>query len=240
MLVGKLFRVCDHTFYLADDDAKIVVDLGMNKGEFSEWFVNNTNARCYGVEPVPQLYQCLPRNDRIAVLQVAVGGASGRERLSVPEHSCASLTSTGLLGESQSIEIEVITLASFLRKYGLGRIDILKIDIEGAELDVLRSLDADIFANVGQMTIEFHDFIKPGDRPAVRQILADIKDKGFFVMNFGRTHFTDVMCLNEKWFKIGLSLKTQFFFMKYMRGTMRLIRRLRPAPTHAAKLPRTA
>ena len=33
----------------------------MNKGEFSSWIVSNTDARCVGVEPVPELYRCYPR-----------------------------------------------------------------------------------------------------------------------------------------------------------------------------------
>ena len=79
MTTTILVRVCDHTLYLDGSAMKVVVDLGMNKGEFTNWVVDNTEARCVGVEPVPSLYRTLPRGNRIEAEQAAVGATPGKQ-----------------------------------------------------------------------------------------------------------------------------------------------------------------
>ena len=81
MTTAILVRVCDHTLYLDGRAMKVVVDLGMNKGEFANWVVNNTDARCVGVEPVPALYRTLPQGDRIEAEQAAVGAKPGKQNV---------------------------------------------------------------------------------------------------------------------------------------------------------------
>jgi Methyltransferase FkbM domain len=40
-----------------------------------------------------------------------------------------------------------------------GVVDVVKMDIEGAEIEVIASLDDDQIKRVGQWAIEFHDFM---------------------------------------------------------------------------------
>jgi FkbM family methyltransferase len=234
MTTATLVRVCDHTLYLDGRAMKIVVDLGMNKGEFSNWVVNNTDARCVGVEPVPSLYRTLPRGDRIEAVQAAVGATPGKQSLCMPRGTCASLASAGLTRDGDRVEVEVITLDALMRARRLEWIDLLKIDIEGAEVELLEGLDKQTFARIGQMTVEFHDFVRPSDQPRVAKVVARIRDNGFYVVNFGRRHFTDVMCLNRAAFDVDLKLRARLIAAKYARGAKRVITRLPSAAARAA------
>jgi FkbM family methyltransferase len=204
----------------------VVVDRGMNKGEFTSWVVNNTDARCVGVEPVPALYHALPRGDRIEAEQAAVGTTPGKQTLCIPRETCASLASAGLTQDGDRVEVEVITLDALMRAHRLEWIDLLKIDIEGAEIELLEGLDKRTFARIGQMTVEFHDFVRPSDRPRVAKVVERIRDNGFYVVNFGRRHFTDVMCLNRAVFDVDLKLRARLVATKYGRGARRVIGRL--------------
>ncbi len=222
----NLVRVCDHTFHFdRANDFQVVVDLGMNKGEFSQWITSNTGARCYGAEPVPELFASLPRSERIASRRVAIGGEAGIKTLSIPDRLCASLSERGIVGGARNIDVEVVTLSSLIEAYGLASIDLLKIDIEGAEIDVLRSMNEDLFARIGQMTIEFHDFLRPSDAPRVKESVRRIESRGFFVVNFGRKNFTDVLCLNRRRFDVDLMTAGEIYVSKYCRGLERMVRR---------------
>lgn len=225
MTGASLIRVCDHTLYLDGRAMKVVVDLGMNKGEFSDWIIRNTDARCVGVEPVPELFRSLPRSDRIEPEQAAVGARSGRQSLYVPRDTCASLASAGLTREGDQVEVEVMTLAALMRAHRIEWIDLLKIDIEGAEIELLEGLDKATLGRIGQMTVEFHDFVRPSDRPRVAQVVARIRDSGFYVLNFGQRNFTDVMCLNRAAFDVNLGLRARLVTAKYARGARRLMAR---------------
>jgi FkbM family methyltransferase len=213
---------------------KVVVDLGMNKGEFSNWVVNNTDARCVGVEPVPSLYRTLPRGDRIEAVQAAVGATPGKQSLCMPRGTCASLASAGLTRDGDRVEVEVITLDALMRARRLEWIDLLKIDIEGAEVELLEGLDKQTFARIGQMTVEFHDFVRPSDQPRVAKVVGRIRDNGFYVVNFGRRDFTDVVCLNRAVFDVSVKLRARLIAAKYARGARRVIARLSSAAARAA------
>ena len=60
-----------------------------------------------------------------------------------------------------------LTVDAILRDAGQNRVDLLKIDIEGAEREVMSS-SANWIDRVGVLMIELHDDIKPGCSEAFR------------------------------------------------------------------------
>jgi FkbM family methyltransferase len=59
--------------------------------------------------------------------------------------------------DPQTLTCELRTLSSFLREARLGSVDLLKIDVERAELDVLGGIDESDWPKVKQVVIEVHD-----------------------------------------------------------------------------------
>ncbi|WP_084528916.1 non-ribosomal peptide synthetase [Nocardia crassostreae] len=59
--------------------------------------------------------------------------------------------------EFVQVEVPVRTQSHIIEQYGIGRIDLLKIDVEGSELDALRGIEPMHWPLIEQMVIEVHD-----------------------------------------------------------------------------------
>jgi 31-O-methyltransferase len=59
--------------------------------------------------------------------------------------------------EPQVLACELTTLSAFLRGEGIDIVDLLKIDVERAELDVLAGIDEGAWAGIRQLVVEVHD-----------------------------------------------------------------------------------
>lgn len=59
--------------------------------------------------------------------------------------------------EPQPLMCELRTLSSFLREEGLERVDLLKVDVERAELDVLAGIEEGDWPKIEQIVMEVHD-----------------------------------------------------------------------------------
>ena len=90
-----------------------------------------------------------------------------------------------------------MTLPEFLAKHHLSAIDLLKVDIEGAELGLFFSLPDKVYEGIGQITVEFHDFMFPSTAPDVRRAVETIQSKGFRAMKCSRTNI-DWLFLNKR------------------------------------------
>ena len=63
------------------------------------------------------------------------------------------------------IRVETTTLDSLIEKYGLPKVDLLKLDCEGCEYPVLRSMMKETFSRIGEVIMEYHD--GPKDLPTL-------------------------------------------------------------------------
>ena len=74
------------------------------------------------------------------------------------------------------------TLSDVIRTRGLPRIDLLKIDVEGAELEVLRGVAPEHWPRVQQVVLEGHD-----EDGRLEEVAAILRDAGFRHYAFGAT-----------------------------------------------------
>jgi FkbM family methyltransferase len=75
------------------------------------------------------------------------------------------------LHEGVELTVPVVTVSELLRRHRVGRVDLLKVDVERAELDVLRGVAREHWPLVGAVVAEVHD--EGGRLDAVRTLLAD-------------------------------------------------------------------
>ena len=59
------------------------------------------------------------------------------------------------VSKNDTISVGATTIKKLMNKYGIEKLDLLKLDIEGAEYSVLMSLDPNV---TKQISVEFHDF----------------------------------------------------------------------------------
>ena len=180
--------------------APIVIDCGANKGEFSEYANDQLNAKCYGFEPDPRLFTNLVSKNNIAYFQKAIGSTEGLVKLNLGERHCSSL----MYNKLESINL-------------------LKIDIEGAELDLLENLTSGFLSKIEQITVEFHDFLDKNDIPRIKKIIKRMKNEDFYVLRLSYFTYGDVLMINQRRIRISNLQKLIFAIYKYTVGLKRLV-----------------
>jgi FkbM family methyltransferase len=145
-----------------------VLDLGGHVGSFTLWAAARTRARFFAVEPNPAVYELLRANvtragldDRVTLRQAAVGDAPGRSWFELDMDSASSRL-RGSQPNGGGLEVEVITLEQAVAESGFPRIDVVKMDIEGAEYPVLASADGALLGSVRHWIVECHPGYEEG------------------------------------------------------------------------------
>lgn len=166
----------------------VAVDCGANRGDVTE-LLAASGATVHAFEPDPynlaKLHERFQDAANVQVHPVAVGTRAGTIRLMRAANweanpDLASVKSTVVAGghniaEGQGIEVEMIDLPAFLG--GLGQVAFLKLDIEGAELELLEGmLEVRLFDRIQLTVAETHERKFKELRPrfaALRQAVAE-------------------------------------------------------------------
>lgn len=143
----------------------IVVDIGANVGIFSIFAAKKTSNFVYAYEPFPQSFENIKKNaknnslNNIKVFNQAVSSRIGEAKLYIADQDSGNLLfDYNLKGRLKKyIKVKTITLEKIFRSQKLSKIDFLKIDCEGSEGDIFLSTPDEIFKNIYQIAIEFHD-----------------------------------------------------------------------------------
>ena len=126
----------------------VVLDVGANRGDYSLLVLAaNPNARILAFEPHPETFRALSKHvvpRGVEVINAACGKASGHMVLYdyLSQGSSHASLYEGVIEEihhrnAQAINVEVLDLDTFASEHGIEKIDLLKIDTEGHELEVL-------------------------------------------------------------------------------------------------------
>lgn len=136
-----------------DPQVKVIFDAGANCGFFAlVRCANNPALRAYCFEPHPRTFSRLQRNidlnslrDRMIPIQAAVAASSGTCTLQLStDSSMGVVTSSGSatsLENQLEVQVNMTSLDDFARQ-GNVKPDLLKIDVEGFEVEVLKGAEA--------------------------------------------------------------------------------------------------
>ena len=133
-------------------------------------------ATVVALEPEPSNFEVLLRNVKengcgnVEVLNIAAGASPGRVAIYGSKLSSTGASIKG--GEKVVGYVDVRPLDEIIERVGLNRIDVLKIDVEGAEADVLRGAE-NTLRKTRYVLIEVWD----QNRREVDNILKDCKFK---------------------------------------------------------------
>lgn len=139
----------------------VVFDVGANVGVYACEQARR-NATVYAFEPNPDCFRRLQKmlelnhlGSQVHAFNVALGSAPGRGNLSVELGRTTS--GTVVLEDEQTASIDVTTLDIVVPSLMVGHIDLLKIDVEGSELDVLRG-SMNTLSIVDRIVVEYHSY----------------------------------------------------------------------------------
>lgn len=221
----QIERVCGHSF-LKDllGNPAVVLDCGANHGDFSKWVAENCNVTVYGFEPDPRLFPKLPALPNVHFYPVAVSGTISRVTLRLGEARCSTVCFSETPNQQTAV-VQSIRLDQFCQENSIKRVDLIKMDVEGAELEVLTNLSDEFLRNIGQLTVEFHDFIQKADEPRIRNVISKLRKSGFFCVKFSHYDYSDVLCINTKIHSIAWWQILHIYILKYLNGLLRFKRR---------------
>jgi len=144
----------------------VLFDIGANKGEYSKLLqLNIENSDIYAFDPVKENIDRAKRitENKINYITSAVSDFDGKVNFFIDtkvensgHSSMFDMNKIGYETRSEKREVDVIKLDSFAKNNGINKVDFMKIDIEGNELNALRGAEA-MFLNkqVGIIQFEF-------------------------------------------------------------------------------------
>ena len=200
-----------HTFYSpALGVAPRVLDLARNQGRFAQEMSERFGAKVCMVEANPDLYQELSTRGSLPAFHCAVMHEEGTVPFNLAKNNEGSsvlnlpLQSKYDCVHRETVAIRARTVASILDEIGWDSVDLIKMDIEGAEVQVLDSLGTDVLDRIKQLTIEFHSARDFGFNlhDKVEACLKRLRKLGFCVMDFSLPGRYDVLLINTKHIKL--------------------------------------
>jgi len=145
---------------------RTIVDAGANIGAAALYFAKAyPGAHIIAIEPENSNFALLQRNcagvSNITLVRAALWHETAELQLVDPQAEKDSFSYLPTrVGENA--DIRAVCVNDILEEFNFNHIDILKIDIEGAEREIFRFGNRDWLDKVGVIAIELHDRFKSG------------------------------------------------------------------------------
>lgn len=187
-VIRKLRRIgSDYGGYLIDPSLippdPVVYSLGVGEDiSFDLSLIEHYGCTVHAFDPTPKVKrwvesQCLPA--RFCFHGIGIADFDGETDFYLPPK--ADFISHSLIPARQyspdSIRVPVTKLSTAMNRLGHSGIDVLKMDIEGAEYEVLTDVIKDNI-EVGQILVEFHHRLSSVGVDKTRAVLSSLNDHG--------------------------------------------------------------
>ncbi len=189
--IDSFFEICDiydqsvfdHCYNPKADDT--VIDVGAHVGIFTVKIAQKVKSGCVvAIEPDKVNYKHLVNNieknglKNVVTVNAALSSICGRIRLFLNDSSVAH----SIVNESKrSVEVRSFTLDDLVRRLGLHRVDFVKINAEGAELDILKGAERTLQENNVSLSIAADHY-----HTQVRDVSSVLSDLGFKTRTYKR------------------------------------------------------
>ncbi len=143
-----------------------IIDGGANSGFTTRFFANRYPwARIFAIEPEASNFELLVRNTRhlnsVVPIRAALWNRPTALKIPNPlDEKWAFRVQQGTGGDAS--DIRAVTVSELIARAGSTRVDILKLDIEGAEQDLFESDYDSWLGRVNAIVIELHESLRPG------------------------------------------------------------------------------
>jgi FkbM family methyltransferase len=174
MDLGIFHEVWDHERYTAGQIGAVacggtIVDIGAHIGLFSLFAARKLRAkRIVSVEPDYVNFELLSKNistNRVrnaSLVRAALAGESGVRRFFANSWNTGGHSLYSRTGSSQLVS--TTSLADLFRTFGISECSLLKLDCEGAEMEILDSAPDELLRGVSAIALEYHLAAYPLER----------------------------------------------------------------------------
>lgn len=158
----------DEVYYFFPDqfEPKIIIDAGANVGYSPIWFKQMfPKSKILAIEPEVENYKILSENisgiSGITALENALWFEQTSLKISNPDSDSWGFR-LNTEDSSGGNRVETVTIPDLISKYSIEQIDLLKIDIEGAEYELFKYGAESWLPFVEMIMVEVHEQIKEG------------------------------------------------------------------------------
>jgi len=149
-------------------EGDVVIEIGGHIGTSTLNYSHLVGPRgvVYSIEALPENFEILERNierngiTNVKAFHLAIVGDSRIDQIVLnknPYNSGGhSIFKMSVEEEARSV-CPAMTLENFVASQNIDRVDILQMDIEGAEFDILLNTDKALLASIPQIMFEYHD-----------------------------------------------------------------------------------
>lgn len=220
----------EHEALIRALDVAMLVDVGANVGQFSLLVrATHPRARIYAFEPLPvaveKFREVLPPSAQVTLFASAIGAHAGSSEMHVArKHDSSSLLpmtaqlvrifpGTKRIG---SVTVPVNPLDALITAAELVEPALLKIDVQGGELEVLRGCES-LLSRFRYIYVELSFVELYAGQPLCHEVLRHLEEKGFVLAAVNNlTHD-----------RHGLPVQADFLFVRAGAGLSDLLSSLR-------------
>lgn len=178
------------------DSGMTVFDVGANVGQYTLVASDcvGPGGEVHSFEPDPVTFEWLERNVRINALRgVRLNQSAVFEDTQPVKLFLAGIRDTGsnsIVGEpwlesGQSVMARCTTLDLYTKEHSVPRVDVIKIDVEGAELGVLRGAEKLLADHRPVMIIEFEESRQRMAGTSCAELSQHLRDRGYLLYRIG-------------------------------------------------------
>ena len=172
-------------FDVAMPDSKTIIDAGANIGLASIYFsLLFPKAQIVSIEPEENNFALLKENTRaypnIECIKAGIWDKNEPIYITNPETLAAGFMIETDSRKNDLVMLNGVTIGTILERKKWSSIDILKMDIEGAEKEVFSAIDISWLSKVKLLIIELHDRYKEGTTKALFKALDQFEYKAYF------------------------------------------------------------
>lgn len=185
---SDILWACENLFfhYYLPKNNDVVVDLGAGYGDEALYVADKSpNVAYIGVEAQPVIFECLANTFRQLGEKFIASPYAISDAESVKFVSHYSYAAVGGIPEGY-IDVPTIKWVDFVKKYNIDQIDLFKMNIEGAEKEIVQGIDD--FSFIKRFIISCHDFrANNGDGEWFRTkgaVIAKLKEEGYTIKSF--------------------------------------------------------
>lgn len=162
IIFDQIFSEQQYTYSMNSKEAKIIIDAGANIGLAAVFFKKKyPQAKIISIEPDKDNFAILEFNTQFHSDRELINGAlwdkSGIVEISNPESAPSSFVVTEQSKRRSPVKIRAYTVDEIIHLFKIEKIDILKIDIEGAEEHLFKENYKNWLDKTSTLIIELHD-----------------------------------------------------------------------------------
>jgi len=169
---------------------RTIIDIGANMGGFALFAAKSCPAATiYCYEPEQNNFSSLTRNiainhlqNRVNAFQCAVASSSGPREIAVNLSPLHSLLACSEGGRRQSVNC--VTLSEIIEDLPLEKIDLLKLNCEGAEYEILGNCARDHLDRIRNIRLEYH--VLDTEKNNGDSLCRLLEESGFTIERFTR------------------------------------------------------